>query len=271
MTHPRFLIWSDLHEEFADLALPAEGPGDIDAILVAGDVWTKGRAVRRLERVADWAGVPIVLTPGNHDYYGTSMFKGDAYMARDAEASDRDIRFLNPGTTEVAGCRIIAAALWTDYRLRRPTGPNWLERNACEGIMNDHRRIRWGHGSFRPVTSDDLASVHLKHRDYIAHKLAEPFDGPTLVMTHHAPSEFSVRFRGREEVVDHAYASNLEGLILDHAPQAWVHGHTHNAEAYEIGSTRILSHPRGYPDQETGFDPLKVFEIDAADPGPTGP
>lgn len=269
MSDPRFLIWSDIHEEFEDLSLPEGGPGDVDAILVAGDIWTKGRAVRKLERIAQWAGVPVIATAGNHDYYGTSMLKADEYFARDAAASPHDIRFLNPGVTEVAGCRIIGATLWTDYRLRCPSGPNWAERTACEQVMNDHKRIRWGYGSFRPVTPDDLASVHLKHKAYIAEELSRPHHGPTLVMTHHAPSEMSVKFNGKPDLIDHAYASNLEEMILDLAPDVWLHGHTHNSEHYEIGKTRVLANPKGYPDQDTGFDMLRVYEMPSivAEPG----
>lgn len=181
-------------------------------------------------------------------------------MRQAAHDSAFDIRFLNPGTTKVGECRIIAATLWTDYRLRCPEGPNWVERNACENIMNDHRKIRWGNGNFRKVSADDLASIHLEHRSFIKNALMKDHEGPTLVMTHHAPSEMSVRFRETVQKEDHAYASNLEGLILDHAPDIWLHGHTHHAEDYAIGATRVISNPKGYPGQNPEFDMLKVFE-----------
>jgi predicted phosphodiesterase len=266
MTTDRFLIWSDIHEEFEDLALPDAPPENIDAILVAGDIWTKGRAVRKLDRIAEWAGVPIIATAGNHDYYGTSMAKGDEYFSRHAAASPHDIRFLNPGCTVVGGCRIVAATLWTDYRLRRPEGDNFSERQACENVMNDHRAIRWGYGNFRRVSPEDLASVHRKHKDYIRSVLAIPFDGPTLVMTHHAPAEHSVRHGDGPTLVDHAYASNLEDLIHEYAPEIWVHGHTHHQEDYQIGSTRILANAKGYPDQENGFELMRVYEVEVNAP-----
>jgi hypothetical protein len=38
------------------------------------------------------------------------------------------------------------------------------------------------------------------------------------------------------------------------APAVWVHGHTHRSRDDVVGRTRIISNPRGYPDQEgTGF------------------
>jgi len=256
----RYLLSSDIHEEFEDFKLPDQVPSDIDAVLIAGDIWTKGRAVRRLERIAEWCGVPIVATAGNHDYYGDSIIRSDQRMQEAATASQYDIRILNPGTTVIGDCRIIGATLWTDYRLRNASGDNWSERHACHSVMNDHVKIRWGGGNFRKVKPEDLATLHFKHRTYIEEQLAIPHEGQTLVMTHHAPSEMSVKFRGKAEMVDNAYASNLEGLILDHSPQVWVHGHTHNAEEYDIGETSIVSNPKGYPGQNPDFDFLRVYE-----------
>lgn len=257
----KFLIWGDIHSEFEEFKLPDERPEGLDCILCPGDIWTKGRAVKKLERIAQWAACPVIATPGNHDYYGDSIWKSDERMMRQAAESAFDIRILNPGVTEVAGTRIIAATLWTDYRMRQRDGDNVIIRRACENIMNDHKRIRWGYGNFRPVRADDLASLHLKHKTYISEVLQRPFDGPSLVMTHHAPSEQSVKFRAVTELVDHAYASNLEEFILDHAPEMWIHSHTHNREDYSIGPCRVVSNAKGYPDQDNGFDALEVFEI----------
>ncbi|MFX4300099.1 metallophosphoesterase [Pseudosulfitobacter pseudonitzschiae] len=257
----KFLLWGDIHSEFEEFPLPEVRPEGLDCILCPGDIWTKGRAVKKLERIAQWAACPVIATPGNHDYYGDSIWKSDERMMRQASESQFDIRILNPGVTEVAGTRIVAATLWTDYRMRQRDGDNAIIRNACESIMNDHKRIRWGYGSFRPVKADDLAGLHLKHKNFISQTLSAPHDGPSLVMTHHAPSEQSVKFRQVTEHVDHAYASNLETFILDHTPDMWIHAHTHNREDYEIGSCRVISNSKGYPDQETGFDPLQVFEI----------
>jgi hypothetical protein len=42
----------------------------------------------------------------------------------------------------------------------------------------------------------------------------------------------------------------------------WIHGHTHYNVDYVIGSTRVLTNQRGYPDQFCkGFDPSLVVEV----------
>lgn len=261
----KFLQASDLHYEFEEMKLSDPCPEGIDAVLLAGDIWTKGRSIKKCEQIAAWAGVPVIFTPGNHDYYADSMWKSNERMAKQAAESDYDIRFLNPGVTMIGGTRIIAATLWTDYRMRDPEGENWQIKNACHHQMNDHKRIRWGYGSFRPVTPDDLHRTHMEHRAFITETLATPFDGATIVMTHHAPSEKSVGFK-EPEFVDHAYASNLEDLILEAGPDLWIHGHTHNPEDYSIGRTRVMANPKGYPDQDIPFDFMKVHVVEEAEP-----
>jgi hypothetical protein len=61
------------------------------------------------------------------------------------------------------------------------------------------------------------------------------------------------------------YRSNLEDLIFDH-PQikVWCHGHMHDACDYMIGSTRVLTNPRGYKGYEQSaetFDPSFSFDV----------
>ena len=60
------------------------------------------------------------------------------------------------------------------------------------------------------------------------------------------------------------YSSDLSEFILDH-PQIklWTHGHTHEDFDYLIGSTRIVSNPRGYINYEDRADrfELKYVEI----------
>jgi hypothetical protein len=46
--------------------------------------------------------------------------------------------------------------------------------------------------------------------------------------------------------------SDLEDLILDESPNYWVNGHIHNHMEYEIGQTKVLANPLGYP-KESSF------------------
>jgi hypothetical protein len=45
------------------------------------------------------------------------------------------------------------------------------------------------------------------------------------------------------------------------APTVWIHGHIHSAHDYEVGDTRIVSNPRGYPHERTNFDEQMAVEV----------
>ena len=97
--------------------------------------------------------------------------------------------------------------------------------------------------------------------------LATPFDGPTVVITHHAPHWDSVHPKFRSDPVTGAFASDLSSLIIQHQPNLWVHGHVHNSSDYRVGTSRIVCNPHGYGNENPAFNGQFVVEV-AAGPGP---
>jgi predicted phosphodiesterase len=51
--------------------------------------------------------------------------------------------------------------------------------------------------------------------------------------------------------------------IIDHGPDLWVHGHTHNSFDYSLGKTRVVVNPYGYKDVEVNpqYDRQLVIEL----------
>jgi Icc-related predicted phosphoesterase len=104
-------------------------------------------------------------------------------------------------------------------------------------------------------------------REFLENALTVPFDGITIVMTHHAPSLRGVpvgsHWRQVYEDVLACYASDYDALIERFQPALWAHGHFHFSSDYFIGRTRVVCNPRGYsPDHlNLDFDPMIVIEI----------
>jgi calcineurin-like phosphoesterase family protein len=90
-----------------------------------------------------------------------------------------------------------------------------------------------------------------------------PFDGKTVVVTHHAPSSQSVHPRYANDLLTPAFASNLENLMDGDRAALWIHGHMHDPFDYEIYGTRVVCSPRGYaPNSLTPeFRPDWVVEV----------
>jgi len=258
-------IFSDVHDD----ADAWEGPSvpECDVAIVAGDV-----ADGLTKRAIPWISAcvapyvrHVIYVPGNHDFYST-RWQSELERGREAAAA-HGIHILALGEVlDVAGVRIIGATLWTDYLLlgeawRAPTMATCGDRSAG---MRDHRKVKvrtpaGETNAFRPAAA---AAEHVAQIGRIERALAEPWDGPTVVVTHHAPHPASLGRQGPLRSLDAAYASDLTRVLEGAtAPDLWVHGHIHRSADYRVGGTRILANPRGRRRENPSFDPSLVLEI----------
>ena len=161
---------------------------------------------------------------------------------------DRGIHVLSSGQSVVIGAtRFVGATLWTDFGLAddRYASEAWAAKH-----MPEYQRVRRADGAL--IWPADTSAAHRQHRVAIEAVLSTPHAGPTVVITHHAPSAKSIA--GAVDIADAAFASNLEAMITRHQPTLWVHGHVHQHCDYLIGNTRVLANPRGYQGDEWGED-----------------
>jgi hypothetical protein len=142
--------------------------------------------------------------------------------------------------------------LWTDFEL---TGDGDRARAAAVSVMNDYVRIRSAEFGFKRLRPVHTYRKHLESRTWLDSKLKEPFAGPTVVVTHHAPSVGSVPEHERVDPIAACYASALDDLVAGSGAAFWLHGHTHRNVDCALGSTRVLTNQRGYSDEPVaGFD-----------------
>jgi predicted phosphodiesterase len=243
-------VLSDLHTEFEPFHPPET---DADVVVLAGDTST---GTRGIDLARDWfAGRPVVYVAGNHEFYRESTPRLQRKLA-DA-ARHAGVHYLENRAVVIGGVRFLGCTLWTDFEL---FGERHGSMAAAQAAMNDFRLIRVDpdYRRFRPA---DARVSHMVSRDWLMRTLDAPFDGPTVVITHHAPSLRSVNELYREHPATPAYASDLE-YLLDGRVSLWIHGHTHVCVDYEVGGTRVFSNQRGYPEYAVdGFDPARCVEI----------
>jgi len=263
----RILAVSDLHLEFDGSHWPLPAAATFDVVVLAGDIHNSVSAaltwIAHERRDGTLAGKPVVYVPGNHEFYGGEIGPDPALPEADL-AAELGIHLLAPGTVNLDGVRFIGATMWTDYAL---LGDVVRDRAAAEMGLNDHRLIIWcEEQSERRFTTADALRLHRRDRTYVEEQLARPFDGPTVVVTHHAPHPRSVAPRHRESPLCPAFASDLSEMILQFAPTVWIHGHDHNSHDYRVGETRVFSNQAGYPYRTGGrenpaYDPAATVEV----------
>lgn len=244
-------VLSDLHTEFGSFTPPET---DADVVVLAGDIGVGEKAVKWSKEA--FANKPVIQIAGNHEFYGGSLGKSWQKMAQSAQGSH--VHLLNDQAVVVGGVRFLGCTLWTDYHL---TGNYPLAQWDAQQTMNDFKKIRDEH--YRKVRPYQLAARHAHSKHFLQYQLAQPFDGPTVVVTHHAPSSLSIheRYKQSPSHLNACYASHLE-MLMD-GVNLWVHGHTHDSFDYMLGETRVVCNPRGYAGSELNqdFNPALVIEV----------
>src|SRR5262249_20670418 len=158
----------------------------------------------------------------------------------------------------IGGARFIGTTLWTDFAL---LGEPALGMVLAEQMMNDYAMVYRSPES--PIKPLEVARTHFAYRKFIADAAAVPFAGPTVVLTHHAPSAKSIAGIYADDRFAPAYASNMDDVVARSDATLWLHGHIHVSQDYRIGTTRVVCNPRGYRGRATNpsFDPNLIIEL----------
>ena len=225
-------VLSDLHEEFGPFKLPRV---DRDVLVLAGDVNCGRDALPFLERACKDGYVIYVL--GNHEYYHNDFDEVTRFWLVLVLIN---LFVLENRAAIIGNTRFVGATLWTDMNNRDPRTMRVVSME-----MSDYSVIGKGASDLRP---EDTISCFDRSVDFLKAELQKTFSGPTVVVTHHMPSSKSVAPQFEGDLVNGAFFSALDELILKYQPAAWIHGHTHVSFDYHIGRTRVVCNPRGYSD-----------------------
>lgn len=259
----RLLVLSDLHHELWRDRAPAINPGlsRPDAVILPGDIDTGAKAVQWAAET--FPGIPVLYVDGNHEPYGHSLENTQADIAAACQATG-NVHFLNCGEHQIGSIRFLGASMWTDFRLFGDDQRQDAMREA-DASMNDYKRIRLASKGFRKLRAADTARIHATHKSWLRQKLAEPFSGRTVVITHTAPSMLSVTPEYATDPLSASFASNLDDLVEQ--ADLWIHAHMHHSVDYLVGKCRVVCNPCGYPMKDgsmenKAFNPAFIVEID---------
>ena len=290
----KVLILSDLHLEFGTF-LPPEA--DYDVVILAGDIAVPARKAVRWARREAVFGLArgVVYVPGNHEFYADVMptALGDMHEA----AAGSNVHTLDCGEWIFEGVRFLGCTLWTDFALQievsgQLTSHVSLATALAQRHMSDYQLIRTHVGADEGLTNSvrrkgvlrasdkspkalkrhlraaDTLAINGHHRAWLLERLGEPFDGPTVVVTHHAPHRGSLAPNRVDDWISCSYVNELPVEFFE-VPVLWVHGHTHDSFDYQVGNCRVVCNPRGYmlghhkEPQNADFNPGFVVDLDA--------
>lgn len=247
---------SDLHNEFlreAGLPVPdIELHEPADVLVLAGDIDVQEYGAQYAVRQSEYLGLPVIYVLGNHEFY-----QADSLSVRDKVEShtrNTDVHFLDSDSVIIDNVIFIGTTLWTDFLLFG-SAKHHLAISHASFNMTDYAEIRLPDKPFSPrLTVRDTLLWHKLERQFIEEALMMSDAKSIVVVTHHGPSLRCIPLHEQADLISAAYASRLDSLIENHKPAAWIYGHVHGENTFNIGPTRICRNARGYPHLQTVID-----------------
>jgi len=234
----RIQFCSDLHLEMRINYQLLETEADV--IVLAGDISAGVRGIEFAGQESLRQNKPVIYVAGNHEHYHHDYSENMANM----KALERQfplLHFLECDELILDGTRFLGATLWTDY-----VGDGSIDKQiSMEQIgrgLNDHHLIRYQGSTFSPANA---LALHNKTRTWLSKKLDTPFDGKTVVVSHHGPSLTTQHKHFKTDAISAAFLSDLDPLVSK--ADLWIYGHSHSGLDSSIGKCRLVSNQLGYP------------------------
>lgn len=261
---------SDLHNEFVPWDVPAMATDSNTVLVLAGDIDVRAKSADWMKHLSHRFKA-IVMVLGNHDYWKDSLDKAPKRLKEkianlglaNVHVLDRDTVIIDDPVQPV---RFIGATLWTDFK-----GADPLAMYDAHLNMKDYSKIR-NQGGRTNLHTRAILERHLGDRNYIKEMLTVPFEGHSIVVTHHAPSSRSTSDQYKTPAHKYgnaAYHSDLDEWAQSLVFTYWFHGHTHANFKYEFGAVGyVMCNPRGYApkDLNPDFDAELLLDVSLAPP-----
>ena len=208
---------------------------------------------------------PVLFVPGNHEYDGMDVEAGDLLLRRTCDRLG--IGWLERRTAVIDGIRFIGTTLWSDFDALIPAGALPAQAEKLRGKAMRAANFYLGRtGTTRrgsPWLAEGVRERALLCQAWLRQALAEPFAGPTVVVTHFAPSLRSADPRYGTSPGTAGFCNALDDL-LEHAT-LWLHGHLHCCNDYLHRGCRVVANPLGYASkgEQATFRPGMLIEATA--------
>ncbi|MHB1249711.1 MAG: metallophosphoesterase [Polaromonas sp.] len=216
---------------------------------------------------AGWP-TPVFFLPGNHEYDGLDF---DDAHSRLRETCERlGMVWLERETVLLQGVRFVGCTLWTDFdapsteRARTQDitlGEQLKAREKAFRAANFYLTKNHAFRGGQPMLADAVREEGLASQAWLRQALAVPFDGPTVAVTHFAPSLQSADPRYGMTPGTAGFCNSLDELLP--LARLWLHGHLHCPVDYVEHGCRVVSNPLGYArkGEQVGFRESLCIEL----------
>jgi len=177
----------------------------------------------------------IVLIPGNHEFYGSSVSRAlnrlRAFKNDKIDVLYNEVLILSSEPRPIA---ILGTTLW-----------GYCETLSGMEYVNDFQHIT----TFRD-DPNEYNRMSVTSRRWLLENIQRYT--PThdiIVMTHHLPSYELIDPKYRDRFVLNPYYAQAMDDAFTGSVRLWVYGHTHTPSIREINGIRFACNPFGYPEE----------------------
>lgn len=246
-------LLSDLHHEFRPDTFQHQEflkhSGE-ELTVLAGDIAVGANNVAKVLDLFIKAGHKhIVYVPGNHEYYGGYYTEVHQNLVEVCKARGEWVTMLQPGVKLIRDdLVVVGGTLWTNF------GENPVTQTLAGRMISDFRVIR----DFKTQMAK-----HLYYSDlaWIQRVCKQHSDKRKLIVTHFLPAMECVDSKYVGSPLNEYFANNLGEWIYSLERATWMYGHTHDCADFELGTTRLVCNPMGYPNEFNHFDNYKTITL----------
>lgn len=234
----RIQFCSDLHLEFPENATylrenPIQPIADI--LIIAGDLVPFSQLPEHHQQIEEICKPfeQVFWLPGNHEYYYADMLQKSGSFT---EVVLPNLTLLNNQSITVENTELIFSTLWTHISPEKSF--------AIQSRLSDFFLIKKNNHS---ITVDDYNHLHQTSLKFIKDALENSQDKKQVVITHHCPTFQQYPEQYKKSPINEAFAVELEKIVAEFQPFAWLYGHTHiNTPEFQLGKTRLTTNQLGY-------------------------
>lgn len=244
---------SDIHlEGFSSLSstdlinhfVPTDEKDSESILILGGDISSQKIQLIDFIKTIENRFLKVLFVQGNHEFYRHDYDNYNKELDLEFKAHLSNTFWSNGKISQeiIGNVRFIFGTLWGDG------GLNHVDYVNVNEALNDFRLITKGSKTFSVF---DMVEIYRRQKAHIREYLSEPFNGKTVVVTHHMPTRLLVdsfyKPLDGSDGINGGFVGCCENIIFsDIAPNLWIFGHTHSTKDEVHHNTRFVSNPAGY-------------------------
>lgn len=237
---------SDLHIEMWSYD-PSNWP-EADIYILAGDIANRTKEIPIIP-----FDKPVLLLPGNHEYYDHIFNERDDVVQKWLAKRYPNYHYMSPRRVFIKDdVWFICTPLWSDCRY--DSMPEWQYHAFLQRHIHDFKSIRYREDEkeLRFLHPMDYVLEYRKNREWVIAQINVARLGgarKVIVVTHFSPDPAyrNPKFDIENNKYVPYFCASMGDVIKGLEPDYWFFGHTHHSCDTMEGQTRIVSNPRGHP------------------------